>query len=154
MSNSSVILGWLKPEDDGGSPVGNYSVKYTVKDSDKWTEISNGKKTKATINKLKSGVRYEFHVAAENEAGIGEAEIIGPIGIREITIPPEADLSLVKDVIDTREGCGVKFEIPFYGKPSPVVSWSKNRIPLKGRCVDFVDFTRRRELFDSQSDFK
>lgn len=132
MTKSSVTLGWQKPENDGGSQVSNYKIKYSVKDSDKWSMIENGKKSKVIVPNLKSGVRYEFHVAGENEAGIGDYAILGPCGVRELTLPPEADLSLIKDVTDAREGDDVKFEIPFFGKPSPAISWSKNRVPLKG----------------------
>lgn len=133
MTNTSATLTWTKPENDGGSAVIAYHVKYAIKDSDKWTTATT-KSTKATLEKLKTGTRYDFHVAAENEVGVGEWEVLGPLAVREMTVAPEADLgSIPRGTVNVREGGNIRVDIPFSGKPSPLLSWAKNRIPLKSK---------------------
>lgn len=57
---------------------------------------------------------------------------MGPVTIQEATFAPEADFSSVPGgIINIREGGQVKLHIPVFGKPSPSVTWSRERIPLK-----------------------
>lgn len=88
------------------------------------------------MTSLATSKKYNFKVAAENEAGLSEWETIGPITVQDLTILPEADLSSIPgNVINMREGGKTKMIIPYSGKPVPFVKWSKERIPIKSNFM-------------------
>uniref|UniRef100_H2YLF2 Titin n=1 Tax=Ciona savignyi TaxID=51511 RepID=H2YLF2_CIOSA len=131
ITNKTISLTWAKPDSDGGSPISNYVVDFRVKDAEKWTTTKT-RHSSAVLEKLKTGEKYEIRVAAENEAGASEWSVVGPVIAKEQQIPPEADLSSIPGrIINMREGGNIRLDIPFFGKPSPLIKWSKDRIPLK-----------------------
>lgn len=73
IKDGKIPLKWVKPEDDGGSPIFNYVLEYRIEGAFKWKRI-----TEETISDLKYAAKglnvddlYEFRVAAENKAGVG-----------------------------------------------------------------------------------
>ena len=83
----SVVLTWRPPTDDGGSPVTGYRAEYRFEGGFKWEWANEGEKVdgrKYTVTGLKEGTVYEFRVAAENKAGIGQfAECSMPVEVKE-----------------------------------------------------------------------
>jgi len=71
-----VTVKWTEPDDDGGSDITGYVIKYRDKDSDvdKYDELSlEGNTTNFQFtHQLKKGTSYQFAVAAVNDAGRGE----------------------------------------------------------------------------------
>lgn len=132
ITNHSISLHWAKPTEDGGIPISTYVVKYAANDSDDWQSVKT-RQANITVDNLSTGTMYEFHVAAQNEAGIGQTETIGPITARDITSLPEADASSLPNnrILNIKEGSQLDLVIPVSGKPKPTVSWTKERIPLK-----------------------
>ena len=131
ITKSSVRLSWNKPVSDGGTAVSDYHISYKKMNEDTWSEIKT-RQLKATINDVENGAIYEIKVLAKNEAGLSDPTIVGPLVVRDQLIPPEADLSSIPGKnVNIREGGNLRLDIPFYGKPTPIVKWSKDRIPLK-----------------------
>ena len=78
---------WTPPEDDGGSAITNYILEYRVEGAFAWTKATDKTitETKFTAKKLEKGAMYEFHVAAENVAGIGPfSENTSPVKATEL----------------------------------------------------------------------
>lgn len=88
-------LTWIKPENDGGSPIVGYIIEYKVKNvancfncfflkihllplqekfGNDWVTALELNETaeKATVTGLKEGTQYEFRVKAVNKSGPGE----------------------------------------------------------------------------------
>ncbi|XP_034939072.1 tyrosine-protein phosphatase Lar isoform X2 [Chelonus insularis] len=69
-------LEWTKPSDIGGELLG-YRVKYGLKNQPLKEEfISDINQYKFKIEDVERGVHYEFRVAAENQNGIGQENVI------------------------------------------------------------------------------
>ena len=73
VDKDKVSLTWQPPEDDGGAEIFNYVIEYRVEGAFKWLRANdeNVPETAYTVKKLKKKTKYEFHVAAENKAGVG-----------------------------------------------------------------------------------
>ena len=75
VTKRSCVLQWTPPENDGGSPITNYVIEYREKGLFKWQPANLGEKTRDTWYKcagLKRDGEYEFRIAAENKAGVGD----------------------------------------------------------------------------------
>ncbi|KAF8572507.1 hypothetical protein P879_00960 [Paragonimus westermani] len=68
---NEVTLEWNKPRSDGGRRINGYVVEYKPASSDEWRQAPGGlvKGLKTTIDGLRKGEKYNFRVAAKNEAG-------------------------------------------------------------------------------------
>uniref|UniRef100_A0A3B4WRR7 Titin n=1 Tax=Seriola lalandi dorsalis TaxID=1841481 RepID=A0A3B4WRR7_SERLL len=75
-TDSSVLLGWLKPEHDGGSRIQCYVIEAKPKGTDKWVVVGNTKNLTYAVEKLNKGDEYDFRVKAKNEADFIECKYI------------------------------------------------------------------------------
>ena len=84
--DTSIVLNWTKPEDDGGAEIFNYVIEYRPEGQMKWkraTEDTIAELTKK-LTRLQTGAEFEFHVAAENKAGLGPwSDPSHPVVIKE-----------------------------------------------------------------------
>ena len=73
IKDTSLILHWMAPEDNGGADIVNYVIEYREEKSVKWVRATKDKITKLEykLTKLTKNGVYEFKVAAENKAGTG-----------------------------------------------------------------------------------
>jgi len=67
-----VKLSWLPPEDDGGTPITSYLVRYMDIDSGEWVTACTTSTPNATATGLKPGHLYQFEVSAINKEGQSE----------------------------------------------------------------------------------
>lgn len=67
-----VKLSWMPPEDDGGTPITNYLVRYMDIDTGEWVSACTTSGTSATAKGLKPGHLYQFEVSAINKEGQSE----------------------------------------------------------------------------------
>jgi alpha-tubulin suppressor-like RCC1 family protein len=70
-TNTSISITWSAPDDDGGQPITDYLVEYSINGTNSWAtfvrEISTI--TNATITGLNQGVAYQVRVSAVNIEG-------------------------------------------------------------------------------------
>ena len=71
---NSLTVSWVAPANDGGTPLTDYIVEYSV-DGKNWTVFDDGisTTTSATITGLTRGVSYQVRVKAVNQEGSGLA---------------------------------------------------------------------------------
>ena len=72
-----VKLSWLPPEDDGGTPITSYLVRYMDIDSGEWVTACTSSTPTATATGLKPGHLYQFEVSAINKEGQSEPIFTG-----------------------------------------------------------------------------
>lgn len=132
-TDSSVSLGWLKPEHDGGSRIQGYLIEAKPKGADKWVVIGNTKSISYVVEKLNKGDEYDFRVKAKNEAGYSIArETLGPVLVKEPHIEPAADLSeITNQLITSRSGSTFTIDVPISGRPIPKITWRLEEMRLK-----------------------
>jgi parallel beta-helix repeat protein len=70
--NTTAILTWEPPADDGGTPITNYTIYYHTKTGGSPEKIVVGNITTYTFSGLTNGQTYYFAVSAINKAGEGE----------------------------------------------------------------------------------
>ena len=84
---TKVTISWEPPESDGGAEIFNYAVEYREEGAFKWIRFSPDQhinETTCTVKGLKEKTVYEFHVAAENKAGMGPyCEPTAPVQAKE-----------------------------------------------------------------------
>jgi len=72
-----VKLSWQPPEDDGGTPITNYLVRYMDIDTGEWVSACTTSGCSATAKGLKPGHLYQFEVSAINKEGQSEPIFTG-----------------------------------------------------------------------------
>jgi len=86
-----VKLSWMPPEDDGGTPITSYLVRYMDIDSGEWVTACTTSTPSATATGLKPGHLYQFEVSAINKEGQSEPIFTGdPILAENPYRPPSA----------------------------------------------------------------
>jgi len=72
-----VKLSWAPPEDDGGTPITSYLVRYMDIDSGEWVTACTTSTPNATASGLKPGHLYMFEISAINKEGQSEPLFTG-----------------------------------------------------------------------------
>ena len=71
-SGSSLTVMWSAPDDDGGSAITHYDVRYRAGNSGDWTDGNHaGTATTATLTELEEYTTYQVQVRATNAEGTG-----------------------------------------------------------------------------------
>ena len=83
-SVNSVTLNWNPPTNNGGAPIENYTVLYTIEGENFGTSV-NG--TTATITNLPADKTIIFNVVANNTAGAGEVAHAAPVTTAPAELP-------------------------------------------------------------------
>lgn len=132
-TDSTVVLGWLKPEHDGGSRIQCYVIEAKPKGTDKWHVVGNTKNLTYVVEKLNKGDEYDFCVKAKNESGYSKPrETLAPVLVKEPHIEPAADLSeITNQLVTSRSGSAFTIDVPISGRPAPKVSWRLEEMKLK-----------------------
>jgi len=85
--DTSVVLHWTAPEDNGGAEITNYVIHCRPENEAEWKPATADKvpKTEHALTKLKTNVVYEFKVAAVNKVGTGPfSDPSAPVRIKEV----------------------------------------------------------------------
>uniref|UniRef100_A0A8C9ZEN5 Titin n=1 Tax=Sander lucioperca TaxID=283035 RepID=A0A8C9ZEN5_SANLU len=145
-TDSSVTLGWLKPEHDGGSRIQGYFIEAKPKGTDKWVVVGNTTNLTYVIEKLNKGDEYDFRVKAKNESGYSTPrETLAPALVKEPHIEPAADLREITDqLITCRSGSMFTIDVPISGRPAPKVSWKLEEMRLKNTDRVTIKTTKNR----------
>merc|ERR1712131_124063 len=132
-TDNSISCKWEGPEDDGGTPIANYHISYAeiVAGAETYYDF-DVRQPECCIKDLEKGKPYEIIVWARNEAGLGFREKIGPIVCQELLIVPDIDMSsIIGRQVNCRVGAEIRLDLPIVGKPKPMMTWTKDRIPCK-----------------------
>uniref|UniRef100_A0A8C3MI62 Uncharacterized protein n=1 Tax=Geospiza parvula TaxID=87175 RepID=A0A8C3MI62_GEOPR len=129
-TKSSVTLGWSKPIYDGGCEIQGYLVEICKADEDEWSLVTPQTGIRATrfeIKKLTEHQEYKLRVCALNKIGVGEAASVpGTIKPEDKLEAPELDIdSELRKGIVVRAGGSARIHIPFRGRPTPDIIWSR-----------------------------
>ena len=76
VTGNSITLTWARPESDGGNEIQQYILERREKKSTRWVKVISKRpicETRFKVTGLTEGNEYEFHVMAENAAGVGPA---------------------------------------------------------------------------------
>ena len=71
--NTSLVVGWAAPADDGGAPLSSYTVTYTPSGGSASTKTVTAPATGTVITGLVNATEYTVTVAAVNSVGTGTA---------------------------------------------------------------------------------
>lgn len=132
-TDTSVSLGWLKPEHDGGSRIQCYVIEARPKGTDKWVVVGNTKNLTYSVEKLNKGDEYDFRVKAKNESGLSIPRgTLAAVLVKEPHIEPAADLSeITNQLVTCRSGSTFTIDVPISGRPAPKVHWKLEEMRLK-----------------------
>uniref|UniRef100_A0A8C5FG90 Titin n=1 Tax=Gadus morhua TaxID=8049 RepID=A0A8C5FG90_GADMO len=129
-TKTSIALAWEKPEYDGGSRVLQYLLEMQVKGQDKWSGVNTFKTMEATVSNLNQGEEYLFRITAMNDKGKSDPKVLAsPIAAKDLVYEP--DIRPVFSSYSVKVGKDLSVDIPIFGRPKPVVNWSKDGGPLK-----------------------
>uniref|UniRef100_A0A3B3QDI9 Titin n=1 Tax=Paramormyrops kingsleyae TaxID=1676925 RepID=A0A3B3QDI9_9TELE len=139
-TKSSISITWGKPVHDGGSAIQGYIVEICKAENEEWimcTPPTGLRVNKFEIHKLIENQEYNIRVCAMNKIGVGElAAIPGTAKPEEKTEGPELSLdSELRKGIVVRAGGSVRINIPFRGRPSPDIGWSKDEAELSDKVL-------------------
>ncbi|XP_034046072.1 myosin binding protein Ca isoform X2 [Thalassophryne amazonica] len=160
VTDTTCALKWRPPEKIGAGGINGYIIEYCKEGSNLWVQ-ANEEPVNRNLYRVKGlpvGEKMIFRVVAVNIAGRSPpATLAQSVTIREIMETPKIRLprhlrtKLLKIVGDK-----VNLVIPFQGKPRPVVTWFKDRVPLEDRSigirttdVDTIFFIRSAERVHS-----
>lgn len=129
-----VSIRWIKPVNDGGSPISGYLVEHRRAGSPHWVRATPllVQTNELTISGLEPGWRYQFRVTAENAVGISDpSELSEPITVtlqRSAVTAPK----ITQDLQDTNalENEKAEFVVHFLGQPPPKVCWYKDAFEI------------------------
>lgn len=107
ITGNSITLSWSRPRSDGGNEIKQYILERREKKSMRWVRVSSKRpiaELRYRVTNLTEGNEYEFHVMAENNAGIGPPSSTSRLfKCKEPTSPPSAP-TVVK-VTDSTKTC-------------------------------------------------
>ncbi|XP_039973542.1 myosin binding protein Ca [Xiphias gladius] len=139
VTDTTCALKWRPPEKVGAGGIDGYVIEYCKEGSDQWVKANEELVTKNQyrVKGLPVGEKMLFRVVAVNIAGRSPpATLSQAVTIREIMehpkirVPRNLRTKLIRFVGDK-----LNFVIPFQGKPRPVVTWSKDGVPLEDKTV-------------------
>uniref|UniRef100_A0A8C9ZA48 Titin n=1 Tax=Sander lucioperca TaxID=283035 RepID=A0A8C9ZA48_SANLU len=139
-TKSSITLSWGKPLSDGGSDIQGYIVEVCKAEEEEWTMVTPPtglRLNKYEITKLTEGQEYKIQVCALNKLGVGEpAALSGTAKPEERVEPPQIHLdSDLRKGIVLKAGGSVRIHIPFKGRPTPEIKWTKDEGEVSEKAV-------------------
>lgn len=143
VTEDSITLHWIKPRNDGGSPITEYVLEKRLvsKGADeKWTKAVHSKimDTNVRVPNLIENHEYEFRVAARNLAGQGQwSSPSDPILVCAPSKHPKITSDLSIRDMTVIAGQEYKITVPFVASPAPTSRWTINNedLPDDGRVV-------------------
>ena len=139
-TKSSLTVSWGKPLTDGGSAIQGYIVEVCKAEQEEWAMVTPPtglRVNKYEITKLTEGQEYKIQVCALNKLGVGEPAVLsGTAKPEERVDPPEILLdSELRKGITVKAGGSVRIHIPFKGRPTPEIRWTKDEGALTEKTV-------------------
>uniref|UniRef100_A0A8C4YLU9 Titin n=1 Tax=Gopherus evgoodei TaxID=1825980 RepID=A0A8C4YLU9_9SAUR len=131
ITRTCVSLSWSKPEYDGGAKITGYIIECRELPDGRWLKcnFTNIQETFFDVAGLTEDQRYEFHVIAKNAAGLFSApsETTGPVTVKDDVDAPRIMMDVkFRDIVVVKAGEVLKINADIAGRPSPVISWTKD----------------------------
>ncbi|XP_061487799.1 myosin-binding protein H, partial [Rhineura floridana] len=160
VNDNSVTLTWDAPEIVGSSGVDGYMVEYCKDGTIDWVTANTKPflSTRYIIGNLTSGDKLHIRVKAVKGDGVSDPAVLDqPLLIREVLEHPKIRLPrYLRELYMRTVGDVVNLMIPFWGKPKPQVTWTKEGQPLDLKRVnvrnserDSIFFIREAQRKDS-----
>ncbi|KAJ4927550.1 hypothetical protein JOQ06_015276 [Pogonophryne albipinna] len=159
-NDTTVTIMWSQPEVIGDSGLDGYTIEVCKDGTEDWKAVNEDlqKSCRYVIKNQTTGDRLKIRVVALNAGGrspslsLPEAVLVKEVADRpKIRLPRYLRQRYVAQV-----GEKINLTIPFSGKPKPVVSWTKDGLPLDTKRVmirsterDSILFIRVSERDDS-----
>lgn len=139
-TKSSITVAWGKPLSDGGSSIQGYIVEVCKAEEEQWmmvTPPTGLRVNKYEITKLTESQEYKIQVCALNKMGVGEpAALSGTAKTEDRVDPPQIQLdSELRKGIIIKAGASIRIQIPFKGRPTPEIKWTKDEGELTEKVV-------------------
>ncbi|XP_061567165.1 myosin binding protein Ca isoform X2 [Cololabis saira] len=139
VTDTTCALRWRPPEKIGAGGIDGYIIEYCIEGSDQWVQSNQEpvERNQYRVKGLPVGEKMLFRVVAVNIAGRSPpATLPQAVTIREIIENPKIRLPrALRSKLIIRVGEKVNLQIPFQGKPRPVVTWCKDGVPLEDTTV-------------------
>jgi len=93
-------LSWVPPASDGGKPIINYRIEYTIDNGTNWVEVQKDVSSNLfyTIDPLANGVAHKFRVYAINSVGTSVASSMSSSVTPNASVP-----GLVRNLLATKQ---------------------------------------------------
>jgi len=101
--NSSILLSWIAPENNGNSIIINYKIEYSINSGNTWTILSkeSSRALFYNITGLTNGLSYIFRVSAINAVGTGNPSQVSDSIVPNNSLPSAPRNLAVTRVSDT-----------------------------------------------------
>ena len=134
-TRTTVDLMWKRPENDGGSRITGYVVESKQIPHGRWVKcnFTNLNECNYTASSLKEDTTYEFQVIAKNAAGSVSVPSAPSeqVTCKDNFTSPRIDLAgNMTETVIVKAGETVRLAASFFGKPKPIVTWSRNSVEL------------------------
>uniref|UniRef100_A0A3P8SXC0 Titin n=1 Tax=Amphiprion percula TaxID=161767 RepID=A0A3P8SXC0_AMPPE len=126
IKQTSVMLSWSPPENNGGSDITHYIVEKREIDRKTWATVKAEvavDKIPFKVNNLMPGTEYYFRVTAVNEYGSGL-----PLNIISLSLflsPVVEPKIVMPETASARAGAKLRVEALVSGKPAPTCKWMR-----------------------------
>uniref|UniRef100_A0A3B1J086 Titin n=1 Tax=Astyanax mexicanus TaxID=7994 RepID=A0A3B1J086_ASTMX len=148
-TKNSVTVEWSRPIYDGGLDIQGYVVEICKADEEEWitcTPPTGLNATKFKITKLTEHQEYKVQICALNRLGVGEPiALTGTVKPVDKMDPPEIELDAeLRKGIVVRAGGSMRINIPFKGRPTPEINWTKDDgdLPSKAQIEKGLNYTQ------------
>uniref|UniRef100_A0A8C6ZZ25 Titin n=1 Tax=Nothoprocta perdicaria TaxID=30464 RepID=A0A8C6ZZ25_NOTPE len=126
VTGNSITLTWARPKSDGGSEINEYILERREKKSMRWVKVSSKRpiaETRYRVTGLIEGNEYEFHVMAENAAGVGPpSDVSKLIKCREPVSPPSAP-NVVKVTDTSKTSVSLEWTKPVFDGGMEIIGY-------------------------------
>uniref|UniRef100_A0A3Q3GG52 Titin n=1 Tax=Labrus bergylta TaxID=56723 RepID=A0A3Q3GG52_9LABR len=127
VSSNYVTLSWEPPEYTGGCQINNYIVEKRDTTTTAWQIVSATiARTTIKVSNLKTGVEYQFRVAAENRYGKSSA-IVSPAVIAQYPFSEPAAPGTPAVSAATKDNMVVEWKVPNNNGGSPILGYHLER---------------------------
>ncbi|XP_076805528.1 myosin-binding protein C, fast-type-like isoform X3 [Clavelina lepadiformis] len=163
-TDEAIELSWLPPLEIGAAGLDGYLLEQQMVggNDEKWQSVNSNSNllsnqlAKITLDKLITGKKYRFRLAAVNRAGSSSYSEVGPVVCAAVV--EEAKIVLPRHLlkpVKVKVGEKLHVNVPYQGRPKPQLTWTKDgkeledHVAIRNSLDSSVLFIRQAERWDS-----
>ncbi|KAK1901018.1 Myosin-binding protein H [Dissostichus eleginoides] len=150
-NDTTVTIMWSQPEVIGDSGLDGYTIEVCKDGTEDWKAVNEDlqKSCRYVIKNQTTGDRLKIRVVALNAGGRSPSlSLPEAVLVKEVADRPKVRLPrYLRQRYVAQVGEKINLTIPFSGKPKPVVSWTKDGLPLDTKRVMIRSSERDSILF-------